>query len=234
MKKRSAIHLITVDNSLAASLSLKLVQMGYAISGIELSLQAFDPVTDIKLLIIDCRKGQSYEGLDSIKLPVLYLSNNDQQQLSLSKKNKKQLYPPFNKKRLKILLDELIPSHKISDEAAQTLATNSAAPFKLDDRIFVKHKEKMVKLEIEDILYIEADRNYSRIFSTDKEYLLAITLKTMEAKLPDSAFYRIHRSYIVNLRQINEVADTHLVIARKALPISKSLRAGLLKRLQTI
>ena len=56
----------------------------------------------------------------------------------------------------------------------------------------------------------------------------------MEAKLPISDFFRIHRSYIVNLRQIDEVSETHLVIAKKALPISKTLRSDLLQRLQTI
>lgn len=106
--------------------------------------------------------------------------------------------------------------------------------YKLEDRIFVRHKEKMVKLEIEQVLCVEADRNYSRIHSKNKEYMVAVTLKNMASKLPGSVFYRIHRSYIVNLLHVDEVAETHLVIAQKALPISKTLKAGLLKRLQTI
>ena len=92
----------------------------------------------------------------------------------------------------------------------------------------------MVRLEIDQILYIEADRNYSRIFCTNKEYVVAVTLKAMETKLPEHYFFRIHRSYVVNLAHIDEVAETHLVIARKALPVSKSLRSSLLRRLQTI
>lgn len=104
----------------------------------------------------------------------------------------------------------------------------------LGDRIFVRYKEKMVKLKIDQILYVEADRNYSRILCIDKEYIVAITLKSMEAKLPEEVFFRIHRSYLVNLSHIDEVAETHLVIARNALPVSKSQRAALFKRLQTI
>ncbi|MFD2933660.1 LytR/AlgR family response regulator transcription factor [Spirosoma flavum] len=48
-----------------------------------------------------------------------------------------------------------------------------------------------------DILYIEADRNYSRIFTREKEYLLSVTFKNIEEKLPQPFFMRIHCSYIV-------------------------------------
>jgi DNA-binding LytR/AlgR family response regulator len=92
----------------------------------------------------------------------------------------------------------------------------------------------MVKVNIEDILYIEAERNYCRIYSKEKEYLLVMTLKDMDLKLPQQHFIRIHRSYIVNLSQIHEVATSHIVIGKKAIPISKSFKEELLKRLQTI
>ena len=92
----------------------------------------------------------------------------------------------------------------------------------------------MVKVNIKDILYIEAERNYCRIYSKDKEYLLVMTLKDMDEKLPQKHFIRVHRSFIVNLAQIDEVATSHIVIARKAIPVSKTLKEELLNRLQTI
>jgi len=92
----------------------------------------------------------------------------------------------------------------------------------------------MVKIFIEDIFYIEAERNYCRIFTKNKEYLLASTLKIMEEKLPTRHFIRVHRSFMINLSQVDEVAESHVVIARKAIPLSKSLREELLKRIQTI
>ena len=107
-------------------------------------------------------------------------------------------------------------------------------PFILSDRIFVRHKEKMVKLYIEEILYIEAERNYCRIFTKNKEYLLSTTLKIMEEKLPTRHFIRVHRSFMVNLMQIDEVAENHVIVAHKAVPLSNSLRDELLKRIQTI
>ena len=61
-----------------------------------------------------------------------------------------------------------------------------------------------------------------------------MTLKDLASKLPDQHFLRIHRSYIINISQINEVAKSHVVIAKKAIPISRGLRDELMKRLQTI
>ena len=104
----------------------------------------------------------------------------------------------------------------------------------LNDCIFVRDHEKMVKVYIKDIYYIQADRNYSRIHAKNGESLLVMTLKEIDEKLPNEHFLRIHRSYIVNLAHVDEVANSHVVVMRKAIPITKSLRAGLLNRIQTI
>lgn len=92
----------------------------------------------------------------------------------------------------------------------------------------------MVKVIIKDILYIEAERNYCRIHSKDKQYLLVTTLKDMDEKLPKKHFIRVHRSFIVNVSQIQEIATSHIVIGKKAIPVSKALKEELLNRLQTI
>jgi DNA-binding LytR/AlgR family response regulator len=91
----------------------------------------------------------------------------------------------------------------------------------------------MVKILISDILYVEADRNYSRIFTKDKEYLLSITLKTIEEKLPSRLFQRIHRSYLINITQVDEVSESHVLIAQKTIPLSAGLKENLLQRIQT-
>ena len=92
----------------------------------------------------------------------------------------------------------------------------------------------MIKIMITDILYIEADRNYSRIFTKAREYLLSITLKTIEEKLPGNLFLRTHRSYIINLAHVDEVADGHIIIAQKPIPLSAGLKEQLLQRIQTL
>jgi DNA-binding LytR/AlgR family response regulator len=92
----------------------------------------------------------------------------------------------------------------------------------------------MIKIMVPDILYIEADRNYSQVFTRQKEFLLSLTLKAIEEKLPADIFVRIHRSYIINILQVEEVAESHVIIGQKAIPMSAVLKDNLLRKIQTL
>ena len=87
---------------------------------------------------------------------------------------------------------------------------------------------------VTDILYVEADRNYSRIFTKEKEYLLSVSLKTIEEKLSENTLVRIHRSYLINITQVDEVAESHVMIANKPIPLSAGLKDQLLAKIQTL
>ena len=85
-----------------------------------------------------------------------------------------------------------------------------------------------------DILYMEADRNYSRIFTSQKEFVLSITLKYIEEKLRIPFFMRIHRSYLVNMMHINQVLEADVMIGDKAIPLGTGMREKLMQRMQTL
>lgn len=104
----------------------------------------------------------------------------------------------------------------------------------MNDRIFVRHNEVMVKIIIADILYLEADRNYCNGCTKNNVYLLVNTLKNMEDKLPSEQFQRIHRSFIVNVNHVDEVAQNHITVENRILPLSKELRKDLLDRLRLV
>ncbi len=140
---------------------------------------------------------------------------------------------PFKKLDLQRAVELAVNRLKAKQKILEVEQDNSES-FVLSDCIFVKHHDRMVKIVIEDILYIEAERNYSCIHSKGKDYLLATTLKKIDLKLPSTYFMRVHRSFIVNISQIDEVGSTHIVIAKKVIPISKHLRKDLMKRFQTI
>jgi DNA-binding LytR/AlgR family response regulator len=141
---------------------------------------------------------------------------------------------PFKKLDLQRSIELTINQLKCNINTPSNVSKNGASTYILKDCLFVRHHETMVKVDIKDIRYIEAERNYCRIFSMEKEYLLVTTLKEMDKKLPQKHFLRIHRSYIINLSQIDEIAGTHVVISRKAIPMTKGMRNEILKRLQTI
>jgi DNA-binding LytR/AlgR family response regulator len=119
-------------------------------------------------------------------------------------------------------------------EPVVAVESNGSRHCILKDRIFIRSRDKMMKIMVPDILYIEADRNYSQVFTKQKEYLLSLTLKAIEQKLSVDTFVRIHRSYIINVLQVDEVAENHVIIGPKAIPMSPVLKDSLLKKLQTL
>lgn len=248
MESNKVKILIVEDEMLiAAKISTLLTELGYEVTGIlpraeDALVQVEENIPDIALLDINL-KGKM-DGVELAlalnkerELPVIFLTANaDDTTFNRAKTSKPYAFisKPFKKldlqRAIELTLSRMADSPTPESEAVQSEETS----FILSDRIFVRHKDSMVKIFLEDILYIEAESNYCRIFTKNKEYLLAITLKVMEEKLPSKHFIRAHRSYIVNLAQIDEVSENHVIIARKAIPLSKALREELLKRIQTI
>jgi len=100
------------------------------------------------------------------------------------------------------------------------------------DRIFIKSDNKLVKIFFEDIVYIEALKDYLRIHISEKErYITHSTMKAMEEKLPDY-FFRIQRSYIINTKYIKSFyGNTVKLSIGESLGISTNHKAELFKRL---
>ena len=99
-------------------------------------------------------------------------------------------------------------------------------------RIFIKSDNKLVKIFFEDIVYIEALKDYLRIHISEKErYITHSTMKAMEEKLPDY-FFRIQRSYIINTKYIKSFyGNTVKLSIGESLGISTNHKAELFKRL---
>lgn len=103
-----------------------------------------------------------------------------------------------------------------------------------DDHIYIKTDGKLVRLNNEDILYIESMGDYVKFVLADRKYISHNTIKNLEEKINPAVFLKIHRSYIVNLKKVQNIRDNSLFINGLELPISKANRAEVLKRLNVI
>jgi len=108
----------------------------------------------------------------------------------------------------------------------------SSTEMKENDYIFVRSERKMVKLNFEDIVYIESLSDYIKIHLLDKTIVTRETISNMEAKLPKTYFLRIHRSFIVSLQKIDSYTNDYIEINKKELPISRTYREYVLEHLQ--
>jgi len=247
----SSIKILIVEDEMiiGAKVSMFLTELGYEVTGIypraeDVLLQLEESVPDIALLDINLKGSMdgialAHVLLSAHQIPVIFLTaNSDEATFQRAKEAKPYAFlsKPFKKLDLQRALELTIRLMENPKSAAlrKDPGSDEGAPYILSDRIFIRTKDKMVKILFEDILYIEADRNYCRIFTKTKEYLLTMPMKSLEVQLPLELFQRIHRSHIVNITLVDEVDEMAVLIGEKSLPLSKSLRDEFLRRIRTV
>jgi DNA-binding LytR/AlgR family response regulator len=97
---------------------------------------------------------------------------------------------------------------------------------------FIKSQNKIEKIDLADLLYIEAESNYVTFHTTQRKYLSYLILKNVMASLPMSQFVRIHKSYLVALDKIQSIDMTNLKIGNTTLPLSRNYRDALMGRIE--
>ncbi len=119
-------------------------------------------------------------------------------------------------------------------KAVNKAKQNIKQTLKLSDAqkdIYVKSDAKIVKIELADILFIEALSDYVIINTPRKRHIVHSTMKGIERKMPAKSFARVHRSYIVNCDKIDSMEDLHIIIGDKSIPIGASYKGAFLEKL---
>jgi len=114
-------------------------------------------------------------------------------------------------------------------EAPATAASGADDP----NTLFVKADGRLVRLDLREVAWIEAQKDYALFHTDAREYLVHATMKALEDRLP-ADFARVHRSYLVRVDRIGDVEDSSLVVGRKMIPVGATYRAALLDRLNTL
>lgn len=99
----------------------------------------------------------------------------------------------------------------------------------LQTYLFVKTDRSLEKVIISEILFIEAMENYIRIHTAEKKLLVHSTMKAFHDKLPASKFIQPHKSFLVNIDQVNAVMGNLIIIGSQEIPISKYKKEDILR-----
>ncbi|MEM1356590.1 MAG: response regulator [Bacteroidota bacterium] len=234
---------------IAAKISMHLEQLGYEVSGIlsrgeKAVVHCRESPPDILLLDINL-KGM-LDGIETAKvirkemeLPIIFLTaNSDQATFDRAKYARPQAFlaKPYQKQELERAIElAVLSSYNLSDEVISPEANKEKGEVAiLSDRIFVRHKDRMVKVFLRDIQYVVAERAYCRIVTKQTDYLLSLAMGHLEKQLEGSNIIRIHRSYLVNLDWIEEVGEKHVVVEKEFLPIGKAYQGEVTRRLNLI
>ena len=100
----------------------------------------------------------------------------------------------------------------------------------VEDRyIYVRQEGGFLRILQQDILYIRSMENYVNIKLTDRQLIVHTTMQSIEKLLDTNRFFRIHRSFLVNVRRIESISGGRVIIDGHSLPLSRRRKEELLK-----
>lgn len=137
------------------------------------------------------------------------------------------LLKPISFERLLQGVHKYLGENIVSEPIVQTPIIPEKSHF-----IFVRSERKMVKINFEDIVYIESLSDYIKIHLKDHTVVTRETISNIEAKLPQQEFVRVHRSFIVSIDKITSYTNEFIEISNKAIPISRSYKTNVLSMLE--
>jgi len=216
------LNILIIEDELLIAEMLKeiLIELGHNIVAIaknyETAIQNLEKYSEINFAFIDINLNSEKNGLDiaekintSFKeVPFIFLtsySDTKTVQEAVSKKPQSYLVKPFTKSDLFIVL-EVFKSKNSS--YSQTIE--------------IKDGGLNTKIKHEDILWVKSENIYIEIKTKLKTYILRKSLDRFLENLDNSNFIKIHRSYIINVRQISSINKQCVFINDQKIPISRS------------
>ena len=137
------------------------------------------------------------------------------------------LLKPFSYERFNLAVNKYSKSYS----SIESEETTSPVEIQNNSFTFIRSERKMIKVNFKDIILIESLSDYIKIYLTDKTLVTRETISNMGIKLPSSTFIRIHRSFIVPIDKIKSYTNEHVEIDKRELPMSRSYKDIVLKKL---
>ncbi|RAI90179.1 LytR/AlgR family response regulator transcription factor [Algoriphagus yeomjeoni] len=242
----SATRILIVEDDMiiAANISLQLSNLGYEVTGIETKGEeavhhALETKPDLILMDIHL-KGKS-TGIDAaheihriLDIPIIFLTANEDD-ATFQKAKETQPFAfiskPFSKLNLErtiALVEERIKENTSKYSSEDTLVDAQ------EDRIFIRNQNKMIKVMLDDILWVEAERNYCKIITMQQSFLIVSPLNKLCERMDQKRFVRIHRSFMINFSKLDAVTDSSVELNQKILPIGKQYKEDLFRLMKKV
>ncbi len=136
---------------------------------------------------------------------------------------------PITQERFDKGVEKALSAHR---EAAATF--ESPVPDESANDLYINIDRRLIKIDIPTIKIVEAKGDYILLKTDTKNYTVHSTLKKIEDKLPKDVFLKVHRSFIINTQKIVDIEDNSVLIGKNVIPISRSNRAELMRRLNLL
>ncbi|MBN8588731.1 MAG: response regulator [Rhodothermia bacterium] len=218
---------------------------GYEISGdamraeeaIEI-LERFE--TDIAVLDINLKGGKNGIWLaEQIRkhyhIPFIFLTANSDSTTVERASNTNPygyLVKPFTKADVFTAIEVALKNHQKEVNPLEITAYDKSihGTLLISQHFFIKDNTSYKKIKISDITYIQSFKNYLELYLTSGRILVRTTLQKMLEMLPSESFKQVHRSFIVNIRFVEEINPNSISIGEHHIPISKSYREAFIEQ----
>ncbi len=252
MTSDERIHILIVEDEgiLAMELSDSLEADGYFVVGIanngRKALDLFQRQR-VDLVLCDITIKGDWDGIETVRrltaersIPVIYLTAlTDRETLERAKETYPAAYvnKPYQLASLRTAIELAI--HNFTRQTTPTMeppiplergARDRETILQIDDHLFVKQNYQFVKINVSELLYLEADNVYTTLVTANRKYVIRLTLSGILERMNLPSLVRIHRSYAVNIHKVESFNDAELTIGVQALPLSRSYKEDFLQR----
>ena len=126
--------------------------------------------------------------------------------------------------------------NKVREQIWLQIQAHTPTQAEIQDRdfIFIKSDYKTIRINVDDVLFIEGLKDYVKLHTTEKPILSLLSLRTLEQGLSPERFMRVHRSYIVALNKIDIIEKSRIRIGQHSITISDMYRDAFLKKIQLL
>ncbi len=237
------IKILVVEDEfiIAEGIVQTLTNLGYTVLEIAMSYgQALEILDSQKpdLVLLDIQLNGSKDGIDlawkireNYNIPFIFLTANaDAATVERAKQTDPPAYlvKPFNKSDLYVAIE--ICLHNFSKK--QDLKNENSALYAITNALFIKDNYTFHKVLFQDILYLESDHVYINIYTLTKKIIVRATMQQYLENFPSQDFFRVHRSYVVNINHIDSVSTMEVLVKKNKIPIGKTYREELLRHLK--
>ncbi len=237
---KSSVLIVEDEKIYVKYLQMYLEDSGYDIAG------CFDNADDalefvksnkVDVALLDINIKGSKDGIEMGEIihkdhqfPFIYTSSmTDTETVSRAKHTRPAAYlvKPFEDQDLLITLEMALFNHQSDQSEPQVVKSEDkehANHYLLENRIFIKDKFRFERVYFSDICYMEAEGNYVKVVTKQKQYLLAVTLGTLHERINERKFIRVHRSYVINLEEVEAIDGNRVYINDQEIPIGRNYR----------
>ncbi|MFD2567880.1 LytR/AlgR family response regulator transcription factor [Pseudotenacibaculum haliotis] len=240
------ILIVEDEANYADTLEMFVEELGYETVGVasqgKLAMSLFDEHNP-DLVLMDINLEGELSGIDLARIfqgqrptPIIFITSfDDKETFSKAKQTGPYAYliKPFEPARLQRSI-ELALQHAYAD--GDQVFDNQEEVLLATSCFFVKDRNKLIKIRLEEILWVEVEDKYCMIHTKDRKFTLRQSLKDLAKKLDASIFVQTHRSYIVNASEIEDI-DLSLFVVRingTEVPLGRAHKDEFIKRLQML